>query len=568
MSDQVCDFIMENLEPNSISLKKASLKTQYATITDVAQGQNYSSGLVSYNNIQLQSNENGCVFDLKNAFVHAQMTYTLTATNAIFLTAANGNPYTTNINAVTKKSDSHFVHNCWSKLGGVDVTNNNGQGFMNLYMNEKKKERNPNLSYLENDLENFYLDNSTSYITDTVGLEANNNGNTASSNYNSAIYKRNNYYFDITASPIVGFVNTASMSQYYYPYFTNATQANPSTLQWNDVLTIPLSQLNDIFDKVPLQMRLNGMELKIQFNGGSAVSYTATCSSAAGSNVATLESETVNMGNGMTFPLMLSSLENQATSALRYTIPNQGQPVTFTLTVQIGWNSNISPTRILIPYYKLSNDALNMLDKQKIYSFPVRHCELDTTITGIAGNSSVVRTLNTHYRSIRKIYIIPFFSNLNKNGAGTNIIYPYQNPRSSCPNTSAPLRLKQFNVSIAGNSIFTQETLNYPVQFYNEEFYRLNVEKWSSGNASENPLKSGAIYRKDFLTCYNVYQVDLDVYENIVEDRELKSVGLNFQLDGNAQYLYDFFILLECEKYYACDAIAGTIQDISLPSKG
>ena len=562
MGDSNADYIFENLVPDSISLKKSSLKTNYSTITDITQGQNYQSGLVNYTNVSLQSTDDGSFFDLSNAFAQVQMTYTLTITNGTFLDASSNNPFPSNINAVTKKSDSHFIHNSWIKMAGIEVTQNNGAGYQNLYINEKKKQRNPNLSYLDNEMEQFYLDSADSYQYDGVSLEANNSSDTAGT-YNKAIYQRNKYYFDIVSSPLLKFVNTASMAQYYYPYFQNATTANPSQLQWFDVLTIPLRDIHDIFEKAPPLLRLSGMEVKIQYNAGSAVSYTCTLNTANDA----IATENVIMGNGGTFPLMLSSVGNTGTSALRFTPLTAGTACTFTLTCQIGWASNVSPTRILIPYFKLSENTLTKISDQRIYKFPVRHCELDTTINGVTGNSNVVRVLNTHYRSIRKIWLLPFFSTQNTL-SGTNILAPYQNPRSSAPNTISVLRLKNVNISVGGRTYFSQESLNTPAQFYNENFYRLNSQNWSTGNQTQNPLKSGMILKSDWLKCYGAYEFDLNTCDTDAEDLTLKSIGLSFLMDGMQTYKYDFYILIECEKNYTMDAIECTLQDLTLVTQG
>ena len=552
MSDQVLDFTMENLHADSYSIKKSALSCNYATITDIGGGSqgSYNSGLITYNNIQLTATDTGSVYSLQDALLHTQMQYTLSITGGTFEKTVGGGIVDSNINAVTKKSNNHFIHNTWAKFAGVDLNSNSGIGYANLYMNEMDKKRNPNLSYLENEQQQFYLDSVESFSADNVGLEANNASNTTGI-YNKAIYQRNKYYIDTSASNTkMNFLNQSLFQTYYYPYFVNTTTA----LNWYDVLIMPLSKINSVYGSLPPVMHLNGFELKLQYNAGQSFQYQVVLNPTF-----QVQSESVQTQNGGTFPLMLSSGDSTGNSGLTL-VPSGTGNITLTLTIQVGWPQFPNPTRILIPFYKLSNPAMDRIEKQEIFQFGCKHAEIDTTITGVTATQSVSRTLASHYRNIRRIYIIPFLSNQNKVGT-TNILYPYQSARSSAPNTCSILRLKNFNILISGKSLFPQEQLNYETQFYDENFMHLNSEDYSMGNAQLNPLKSGSVLKYQWLNGYGVYIVDVDTTDLDASDDILKSIAVNWICDGNptTNYLYDFFILVETERKYNVNALAGTL---------
>lgn len=574
MSDQTFDFLMHNIEPDSTNIAKSSLGTNYATITDIQQGANYSAGIVTYNNTQLQGQSDGCFFHLKDAIVHTPMQYTLSITGGTFETSAGTGIVKNNINAVSKKSNKHFIHNTWCKFGGADLAVNNGAGYQNLYMNEVAKARNPNLSYLNNEQECFYLDSVESFNgKDPLSIESNN----ASlpdivAPYNKAIYQRNKLFYDNSVdvsgnamNPLSNLVNSLSLSQNYYPYFVNGT----TSMNWYDIVEIPLKDLNDVYGKCPPVIRLNGFEVKIQYNAGSTVQYKLTLPSDA-IDFSTAKSESVTTGNGATFPLMLSDGDNTGKRGLTFVKAAGTNDIVLILTVKIGWDSNQSPTRILIPFYKLSNNALTKLTNQRIFNFSAKTYEIDMTLTGISATyNGFNRQLATHYRQMRRLFILPFLSNTNLNTKtpSTNILSPYQNARSSAPNTISPLRLKNFNVLIGGTSLFPQETQTFPVHFYDESFMHQVCEEWSMGNDRDNPLKSGSIQKYMWLNCYGVYVVDLNRFDDEATDKGLKSLSLSFSCDGNNVNLkYDFFVIVECERDYSVDCIEGTLQPLSLVS--
>jgi len=271
-------------------------------------------------------------------------------------------------------------------------------------------------------------------------------------------------------------------------------------------------------------------------------------------------SMTSNLGNGQTCPLLLSSASNSGLAGLTFMQTGAGNAVTITLTCTIGWGNNPAPCRLLIPYHRLDNDSLSKLQQNPIYTFFANNFYLDNTVVGTSGGQLVQKTLATHYNRPRKLYIIPFLSNQNKVPAGTMMISPFQSPLSSAPNTCSLCKLKNFNILLGGASIFSQQALFSPAQFYDENYRYLNALEYSYGNAQGNPLKSGRISKSDFIKGpYNVYMVDLENYVDDVDDEVAKSLGIQWIVDAPETVKYDFYIIVETAFKYSVDCINGSM---------
>lgn len=582
MSNSTIDFALDT-SVQSEAYNLSSSQTNYSVITDL-NGGNYSGGLITWSNINLQSSNSGSVYDLKNALYHIPMTYKLSITGGTF-TSDGTTPYPDNINAVTKKGNHHFFHNAWCKLGGVNLNTNTGQGYLNMYINEKKKEKSL-IDTISDDMDQTYFDSADSYdyVFQSTGTaqyvgEINNaservladgtNTLYPVANLNSAIYQRNGHFWDINASNRVNsLINTASFDSTFQPYFTNGA----TTMQWNDVLVGKLSDINEVFDKCPPVFHLNGFEVKLQMNAGSSVSYTITYVANANNNTA-INNGTVKLftpasfgtnnggivvGNGQTCPLMVSSASATGLAGLTMLQTAANAAIQLTLTCTIGWSGNTAPCRLLIPQHKLDASSLTKFTNSPIFRFYAKNFYLDQSLSGIAGNSVVNRTLPAQYKRCRKLYIVPFLSNQMVTN-GYNMVVPYQSPISSCPNTSSICRLRNFNILLGGESLFPQEPLYGPTMFYDENYYLLNSKEFSFDNSPSNPLKSGRIKKSDWIGCYNTYIVDLKHCLADEDDQVDKALAINFIVDAPSSIKYDFFFFVECEQRFDMDSINGTL---------
>lgn len=583
MTDKTIEYVFDTLQNNE-SYGISSTLTNYAFITDMNNG-NYSQGLITFSNTNLQGAQAGSMFDLSEAIYHIPITYTLTINNGAFGTVSNGtgSTYASNKWAVTKKGNHHFFHNIWGKLGGVDIYKN-ATGYNNFYINEVKK-RKSLMDTISDDVDGFYLDSTQSFnYNNTVGEYNNesyisssiNNGNAAAYlqvQPNTAIWKRNNQFIDISLPLYTSLTNPANYATNWQPYFTNGQ----NQLQWNDVLCGKLSDISDVFGKCPPLMHLNGFELKLQMNAGQAVSYTvnyaAANNPALNAPVATattnlmgynfpIASFTSNVGSGQTCPLLISSARTDGLSGLAFNQINAAT-VSVTLTINIGWGAaNSAPCRLLVPWHKLNVSELERIEKNPVFSFYANHFELDFNLLGFAGGSVVQRTLASQYRRLRKMFIIPYLSNNNTatGGPGGKMIYPFQSLISSAPNTCSICKLKNFNIQVGGVSLFQQEQLYSPAMFYDENYQLLNSMDFSSDNAKNNPLKSGRIKKSEFIHgAYNVYCIDLQHALTDEDDGRLKQVYCQWIIDAPTGILYDFMIIFECSNLYQVDAKNGIL---------
>jgi hypothetical protein len=585
MSNQTIEYELDTLT-NQQQYSLTANNTNWSNITDI-NGGNYSQGLITFNATALTATESGYVYHLQHALTHIPVTWTLEiagGTTGGFFTHNNnagGNLIPQNINAVTKKANHHFFHNAWCKLGGSDATQNSS-GFLNLYLNEKKKERGE-LEKLYDDAEQYYLDRAESYryvpaTTTLAGYEINNFSERVNvdldgtapyfRDYNRAIYQRNKHFIDDSNNnPFNGLVSPNTFGNNFQPYFTNGA----SVLTWRDVLITPISDISDVFKECPPLLKLNGFELKIQMNCGSSAQWVVNYAPVATANSATISqtnqvqyaisSITSNNGNGQTCPLLISSASNTGLGGLTFTCANPANPVV-TLKCTIGWGTqNSSPCRLLIPSHKLTESYLAKITRNPVYSIYAKSFFLDSTLTGFSSNQNVIRTLASQYYRPRKLYIVPFLSNQNTStDRNAFMVSPFQSPISSAPTTCSVCKLRNFNINLGGQPLFSQEVLFMPSHFYDENYIFLNSADYSEGNHRSNPLKSGRITKSMWVNgCYNVYCVDLKKALTDQDDTTGKQLAINFNIDAPNNILYDFYIIVETESRYSIDCINGTM---------
>lgn len=600
MSDKSIEFALHDLRNVEQFVSNSSL-TNYCEIPD-SNGGNYTGGQVYFTNVNLVGSSAGSPYNLPEAIFHYPIQVTASIEGGEFTgqgtvtgpPAVAAIPYALNKFAVTKKGNHHFFHNAWCKLGNVSLEKNNS-GYVNMYVNEKKKEKST-IDSISDDIDSVYFDSADSYqylmtANSPIG-ELNNysersmalNTDLPHLDYNRAIYRRNGNFIDATS--VTGYTLPASgllpaqnnLAQNFQPHFINGT----TKLIWNDILVGKLSDLNPAFAKMPPLFHLNGFEVKTQMNAGSnfsvVVTYVANSdtvpkigkSGTADKNVYFTPASVVsNLGNGQTCPIMLSSASNTGLAGLTFTQTTAGAAVKITLTCTIGWGStNPAPCRLLIPYHQLDNSALAKLQNNPIYSFYSNNFWVDSSLIGFSSSIPVQRTLATHYRRPRKLYIIPFLSNQNSVASGgtiNKIVYPYQSPLSSAPNTCSILKLKNFNILINGKSLFSQQPLFSPTHFYDQNYKYLNSLDYSYDNADRNPLKSGRITKSDFIKGpYGVYVVDICTAVTDEEDEVAQSIGVQWALDSPNGILFDFQLIIETANRFSVDCINGTLvpQDI------
>ena len=168
--------------------------------------------------------------------------------------------------------------------------------------------------------------------------------------------------------------------------------------------------------------------------------------------------------------------------------------------------------------------------------------------------SQVSRLFNVQLSRVRTLYIIPFLS-----GSAT-IPSPFNSPISSAPTTCTPCRLKNFNIQIGGQNIFT-EPMNFNYQFYNNNV--LSIMADINGNSLKSKFFSGQITKSMWENGYNVYTINLQKCTDEITDSLMKSFQLIYQIETNTgtKLKYDFYYMITYQSELALDRSTGTITN-------
>jgi hypothetical protein len=271
---------------------------------------------------------------------------------------------------------------------------------------------------------------------------------------------------------------------------------------------------------------------------------------------------------------MISSPSGLGNSGIRI---NADQAINGVLNVKcmIGWNVDINgvgfkgttgpPCRIHLPTLSFTSEYLQDIARAPQYSLKYNDYYADTELN-VKQGSSVSRLFNTNLTRPRILYIIPFLaqSNITDTGTPANTrIYPsaLTSPLSSSPITCTPARLRNFNIQIGGQQIFSE-----PQQF-NYSFYNSNAMSIISdinGNSPKSALFSGQISKSQWENGYNVYYVNLEKVSDIITDSTMKAFQLTYTVEGNNDFvLYDMYYIISYENELNLDRLSGKISSIN-----
>jgi hypothetical protein len=153
------------------------------------------------------------------------------------------------------------------------------------------------------------------------------------------------------------------------------------------------------------------------------------------------------------------------------------------------------------------------------------------------------------------LYIIPFLS-----GSAT-VPSPFNSPISSAPITCTPCRLKNFQIQIGGQNIFSEpQSFNY--QFYNNN--SLSITSDINGNSLKSKFFSGQITKSMWENGYNAYSINLEKVTDEITDSLMKSFQLIYQIEDNAtgtKLKYDFYYIITYQSELSLDRSTGTITN-------
>ena len=141
------------------------------------------------------------------------------------------------------------------------------------------------------------------------------------------------------------------------------------------------------------------------------------------------------------------------------------------------------------------------------------------------------------------------------------VLERFRAPISSSPITCSPVKLKNLNIQIGGQNIFTES------QSFDSQFYVNNVlsimsdingnsmkSKWFSGQISKSLWSNGG---------YNVYSINLQKCADEVQDSLMKSFQLLFQIESSTgnKLKYDLYYMITYQSELNLDRSTGTITN-------
>jgi hypothetical protein len=339
-----------------------------------------------------------------------------------------------------------------------------------------------------------------------------------------------------------------------------------NTLVFQGVAIIPLSQLHPVFEKMPTVSSV-GFELRLQCNMAKENTYSMTYP-AMSTNVVTLPSSiNVVQSIGKICPVMVSSPSINGVTGIKLN-GNQASNGILNVKCMIGWNVDINgvgfkgttgpPCRIHLPTISFTSNYLKDIAISPQCSLRYNDYYVDSDLNQKQG-SNVSRLFNTNLTRPRILYVIPFLAQ----SVVATKVYPaaLTSPLSSAPITCTPARLRNFNIQIGGQNLFSEpQQFNY--SFYNSNAMSILAD--INGNSPKSALFSGQISKSQWENGYNVYYVNLEKVSDIITDSTMKAFQLTYSIDGsNSDVFYDMYYIISYENEVNLDRLTGKITGIN-----
>jgi hypothetical protein len=550
---------------------------QWIYLNDINQS-NYSNGFINFTNVSVIGNNIEKQYYWSQGLIALPYTITVVPNGMQFV------PDDSNVNALSVKSYASFIDWVSVKFNGVSCTRNSY--YNHLVMNERIKTYNTDKYNLYGDIMAHSWDNGLGISYSATIGERNNNtlpqttlergsnpANIVNQGHLNRCAKTNIDITDTTRSSLASFfgtqtslLNTENQNCLVY----NAADG----LVFQGVAIIPLSELHDFFKNMPSVASSTGFELRLQSNVSRENSYTTRYGAIAVSpstvaNIPDLVTSQQIVGHCCPFLLSNPSGGTAVTcGSTGLAINNTAAiPANSTITIKacIGWQnttgqlgtqypgSSGNPCRIYLPSVNFNNDYIKQIIQQPQYSLKYEdyYCDIDE---GKVQGSSVSRLFNVQLSRVRNLYIIPFLS------AGA-FPSPFNSPISSSPTTCTPCRLKNFNIQIGGQNIFS-EPQNFNYQFYNNN--TLSIMADINGNSLKSKFFSGQITKSMWENGYNVYSINLEKVTDEITDSLMKSFQLIYQIEDNTSQTklkYDFYYIITYQSELSLDRTTGTITN-------
>jgi len=549
---------------------------QWIYINDINQ-QNYSNGYINFTNVSVIGSNVEKQFDWSQAYITIPYSVVVTPSGG-----ANGLNFVqddANINALSIKSYATFIDWVSIKYNGVSCSRNSY--YNHLMMNERVKTYNSDKFRLYGDILCHEWDNGLGIVYRDVTGERNNNtvptnlttGYRPTSVVNHAHLDRCAKTIDITnvvnssLASFMGTQNSLRDTENQNVLIYNNTDA----LVYQGTATIPLSELHDFFAKMPSVASSTGFELRLQSNLSRENSYVTRYDAIAQNNtdvqIPNLVTSQQIVGHCCPF-LLVNPVSGGSTGLSINTSGAGGINANSTITVRsyIGWGNqlnltltganwgNSNPCRIYLPSVNYNNEYIKQIIQQPMYSLKYEDYYVDIDEKKDQG-SSVSRLFNVQLSRVRTLYIIPFLS------SSATIPSPFNSQISSAPITCTPCRLKNFNIQIGGQNIFS-ENQNFNYQFYNNNALSMMAD--INGNSLKSKFFSGQITKSMWENGYNVYSINLEKVTDEITDSLMKSFQLIYQIEDNSgtKLKYDFYYIITYQSELSLDRSTGTITSV------
>jgi hypothetical protein len=563
----------EDLEPNDNTYPISDV--QWIYINDI-NANNYANGYINFTNVSIIGSSVEKQYAWSQGYLAIPYTVTVAASTGLPLVIDAAN-----VNALSIKSYAIFIDWVSVKFNGVSATRNSY--YNHLAMNERIKQYNADKFKLYGDIMCHEWDTGTGIQYSTTLGESNNDtvpttlvtgfkpANIPNQGHLARCVKTNIDITNVANSTLASFMGTQTSLRDTENQNCLVYQGTDG-LVFQGVANIPLSELHDFFKQMPSVASSSGFELRLQSNVSKENSYTLNYATGQGlvqdatppTNIpAKVVSQQIV---GHCCPFMLSYPSASGTTGLKATATTAAS--TLTIKSCIGWlnttgqlatvftGSTGNPVRIFLPAITYTNSYIKSIVEKPFYSLKYNDYYVDSDLNK-SQNSQVSRLFNVQLSRVRNLYIIPFLSSPD-DGAYPS---PFNSPLSSAPITCSPCRLKNFNIQIGGQNIFT-EPKNFNYQFYNNNV--LSIMSDINGNSLKSKFFSGQITKSMWETGYNVYTINLQKCTDEIADSLMKSFQLIFQIEDNTsatKLKYDFYYMITYQSELMLDRSTGEITN-------
>jgi hypothetical protein len=448
-------------------------------------------------------------------------------------------------------------------------------------MNERIKQYGADKYRLYGDIMNHAWDTGTGINCSTTIGESNNTkvapttliqgfkpANIVNQGHLSRCQKTNIDITSVANSSLASFMGTTSAT------LRDTENQNVLVYQGTDGLVfqgtaiIALSELHDFFKQMPSVASSTGFELRLQSNLSRENSYTTTYGAlTAGTTIPNIPTGvSAQQIVGHCAPFLLTNPSGDGSSGLKINLSGASILAGSTITVKacIGWlNAATFPAitgqisgnacRIYLPSVNYNSDYIKSIIQNTTYSLKYMDYYVDSDLNKAQG-TNISRLFNVQLSRVRNLYIIPFLS-----GSAT-IPSPFNSVISSAPITCTPCRLKNFNIQIGGQNIYS-EPQNYNYQFYNNN--ALSIMADINGNSLKSKFFSGQITKSMWESGYNVYTINLQKCTDEITDSLMKSFQLIFQVESSTvtTVSYDFYYMITYQSELNLDRSTGIITN-------